>query len=60
MRAGRACDDVRTICAAVQQHILGYAKESQTLVKRFLGLDGYEWFVTIAGTVMIGLAVWMM
>jgi hypothetical protein len=29
------------------------------LVNRFLGLDGYEWFVTIAGTVMIGLAVWM-
>jgi hypothetical protein len=34
--------------------------EAQTLVNRFLGLDGYEWFVTIVGTVMIGLAVWVM
>jgi hypothetical protein len=32
----------------------------QTVVSRFLGLDGYEWFVTITGTVLIGLAAWLM
>jgi hypothetical protein len=30
------------------------------VVDRFLGLDAYEWFVTIAGSALIGLAVWMM
>jgi hypothetical protein len=34
--------------------------ESQTAVNRFLGLDGYEWFMTIAASVLIGLAVWVM
>jgi hypothetical protein len=32
----------------------------QTLVNRFLGLDAYEWFVTVAGFALIGLATWWM
>jgi hypothetical protein len=30
------------------------------LVNRFLGLNAYEWFVTVAGSALIGLAVWVM
>jgi hypothetical protein len=29
-------------------------------VGRFLGLDAYEWFVTVLGSALIGLALWMM
>jgi hypothetical protein len=30
------------------------------VINRFLGLDGYEWFVTLAGSALVGLAVWVM
>ena len=30
------------------------------MVNRFLGLDAYEWFVTIAGSALIALAAWLM
>jgi hypothetical protein len=30
------------------------------VVNRFLGLDAYEWFVTIAGSALIAMAAWWM
>jgi hypothetical protein len=34
--------------------------EKQTVVNRFLGLDGYEWFVMLVGSPLIALATWLM
>jgi hypothetical protein len=34
--------------------------EKQTVVNRFLGLDGYEWFVMLVGSALIALATWLM
>jgi hypothetical protein len=34
--------------------------EKQTVVNRFLGLDGYEWFVMLVGSGLIALATWLM
>jgi hypothetical protein len=34
--------------------------KNKRVVNRFLGLDGYEWFVMLVGSALIALATWLM